>query len=107
MDPKAIIKDIRKKLLVDVELPPDLQEGVNELKEQLNNALDHLSRDLYSTDAHFLLELLQNADDNSYAHGLVPTVKFIVNDMHVVLENNESGFTEPNVRSLCKVGDRT
>lgn len=107
MDPKAIINDIRKKLLVDVELPPDLREGVNELKEQLNNALDHLSRDLYSTDAHFLLELIQNADDNSYAHGLVPTVKFIVNDRHVVLENNESGFTEPNVRSLCKVGEST
>lgn len=33
-----------------------------------------LAADIYASRAHFVLELLQNADDNEYAPGAVPRV---------------------------------
>jgi len=35
-------------------------------KERLGRSLERLPKDLYSKDSHFVLELIQNADDNDY-----------------------------------------
>ena len=42
----------------------------------LNNALRTLSQDLYSKETHFVLELVQNADDNDYPEGSEPALVF-------------------------------
>jgi len=49
-----------------------VKEGALNLQTQLNNALKLLSDDLYSKKSHFVLELVQNADDNEYASGVTP-----------------------------------
>ena len=45
-------------------LTPD--KASNSLVENLDNALFKLSEDIYSSNSHFILELIQNADDNVY-----------------------------------------
>lgn len=68
-----------------------------------------LSAELYTKTTHFVLEFIQNADDNSYASGVTPTLKLKL-DPHtriIQIEGNEQGFTECNVRAICSVGKST
>ena len=57
--------------------------------ERIGRALQRLSQELYSKDTHFVLELVQNADDNSYASGVLPALEFILQDTGVTVLNNE------------------
>lgn len=80
------------------------------LKKQharLGRALHCLSQELYSQDSHFLLELVQNADDNLYLENVEPTLTFILQDSGIVILNNERGFSAENIRALCDVGNST
>ncbi|WOL09515.1 hypothetical protein Cni_G18268 [Canna indica] len=80
------------------------------LKKQharLGRALHCLSQELYSQDSHLLLELVQNADDNAYSHGVEPTLLFILQDSGIVVLNNEVGFSADNIRALCDIGNST
>lgn len=51
---------------VNVELSEDGRRLMNKQQERLGRSLERLSSDLYSKDTHFVLELIQNADDNDY-----------------------------------------
>ncbi|KAJ1690756.1 hypothetical protein LUZ63_014911 [Rhynchospora breviuscula] len=80
------------------------------LKKQharLGRALQCLSNELYSQDSHFLLELVQNADDNVYSAEVEPTLVFILHSNGIVVLNNERGFSDKNIRALCDVGSST
>ncbi|KNA20999.1 hypothetical protein SOVF_047330 isoform B [Spinacia oleracea] len=80
------------------------------LKKQharLGRALHCLSEELYSQDSHFLLELVQNADDNVYPANVEPTLSFVLQDTGITVLNNEGGFTAKNIRALCDVGNST
>ncbi|KAJ1570005.1 hypothetical protein HK096_006342, partial [Nowakowskiella sp. JEL0078] len=70
-------------------------------------ALQRLSEELYSQDSHFALELLQNADDNKYKSGQIPTIEFVISNATIIVRNNEKGFSEKNIRALCDVGKST
>ena len=83
-------------------------------KGRLDRSLQRLSEELYSKDTHFVLELVQNADDNSYldptpspASSFVPSLKFTLSKHCIIVLNNESGFTEKNIRAICDVGRST
>ncbi|CAN6722643.1 unnamed protein product [Malus baccata var. baccata] len=80
------------------------------LKKQharLGRALHCLSQELYSRDSHFLLELVQNADDNTYPTNVEPTLTFILQESGIIVLNNEQGFSSQNIRALCDVGSST
>ncbi|KAM7485828.1 hypothetical protein LguiA_001837 [Lonicera macranthoides] len=80
------------------------------LKKQharLGRALHCLSHELYSQDSHFLLELIQNADDNVYPGNVEPTLTFILMEGGIIVLNNEQGFSAENLRALCDVGNST
>ncbi|KAG6731183.1 hypothetical protein I3842_01G116900 [Carya illinoinensis] len=80
------------------------------LKKQharLGRALHCLSHELYSQDSHFLLELVQNADDNIYPEDVEPTLTFILRESGIIVLNNELGFSAQNIRALCDVGNST
>ncbi|KAH9620786.1 hypothetical protein KSS87_018166 [Heliosperma pusillum] len=86
----------------------DVENGM--LKKQharLGRALHCLSQELYSLDSHFLLELVQNADDNAYLDNVEPTLCFILQDTSIIILNNERGFTAKNIRALCDIGNST
>ncbi|MGH8613667.1 MAG: sacsin N-terminal ATP-binding-like domain-containing protein [Gammaproteobacteria bacterium] len=106
--PEEIIQRIRRKeFLIDVEMSPEVEEGARNMRVNLNNALKTLSEDLYTKDTHFVLELVQNADDNEYAHGVEPEISFQLSPACLVVQNNEVGFNESNVVALCRVGQTT
>ncbi|XP_071735691.1 protein NO VEIN-like [Rutidosis leptorrhynchoides] len=103
-----IIESIRRE---EFGLDPNISaKEDNILKKQharLGRALHCLSQELYSQDSHFLLELVQNADDNEYPCDVEPTLTFILQDAGVVVLNNEHGFTSENIKALCDVGNST
>ncbi|KAE9371829.1 hypothetical protein N431DRAFT_559247 [Stipitochalara longipes BDJ] len=73
----------------------------------LENALTTLSEQLYQSSTHFLLELIQNADDNLYASNMQPSVHFTYSNGSLRVDCNEVGFSPRNVEALCRVGQST
>lgn len=65
-----------------------------------------LSEQLYQKSTHFLLELIQNADDNTYEDG-EPTLKISCRRQTLRLDCNELGFGKKNVEAICKIGRST
>lgn len=80
----------------------DLQARQN---ARLARALRRLAGELYGSDVHWQLELLQNADDNTYDDDLEPTAEFLLRDGEVVFRCNEAGFREADIRSICDIGN--
>lgn len=56
---------------------------------------------------HFLLELIQNADDNRFISS-APTLSFHVNvsrtSRQLLVDCNEARFTKENVKAICSIG---
>lgn len=103
-----LIESIRRNdYMIGLEMSSQVRAAADGLREQLGNALQLLAADLYASETHFLLELIQNADDNNYPQGGVPTVRIELATDQLVFFNNELGFTERNVRALCGVGRST
>jgi hypothetical protein len=50
------------------------------------------------------MEVIQNADDNQYLESSTPTLCINVTPQLVKIECNETGFTEANVKALCRTG---
>ncbi len=88
----------------------------NALERDLRAALKNLAEELNAKETHFILELLQNAEDNTYPAGVEPELSISVEvndptetggDGCLYLLNNEVGFTHEQVWSLCSVGQST
>jgi hypothetical protein len=65
-----------------------------------------LSNQLYEKSTHFLLELIQNADDNTYDHPN-PTLSFSYKPGGLRIDCNEIGFRAENVEALCAISKST
>ncbi|XP_022722630.1 uncharacterized protein LOC111279838 isoform X2 [Durio zibethinus] len=107
-DASLVIESIRRD---EFGLDPNLSDVESSmLKKQharLGRALHCLSQELYSQDSHFLLELVQNADDNVYSDNVEPTLTFLLQESGIIVLNNEQGFSAQNIRALCDVGSST
>ncbi|KAK2885132.1 uncharacterized protein wu:fj29h11 isoform X1 [Channa argus] len=107
---RAIIEDIRKSEFgIGVELTAEGQKLMQVHQDRLGRSLERLSTELYSKDTHFVLELIQNADDNSYPleTDVVPALAFVVEKDCITVLNNETGFQEKNIKAICDVGCST
>ena len=66
---------------------------------------------LYSKDTRFIYELIQNAEDNSYATATganeKPFLIFRVYADKIIIDSNEDGFNESNVKAICSTGEST
>ncbi|KAM1091548.1 hypothetical protein ACFX13_019312 [Malus domestica] len=65
---------------------------------------------------HFLIKLMQNAEDNEYEEGVEPTLEFVMTKKDItgsgapatlLVFNNEVGFSRKNMVSICSVGRST
>ncbi len=101
------IKKIREGFGVDSTLDAAGQSIVNNLQGMIARSLEKLSNDLYSEQGHFVLELVQNADDNQYASDRLPTLRFVVSPDRILVCNNEKGFQPNNIEAICNVGKST
>ncbi|XP_042388023.1 uncharacterized protein LOC121980124 [Zingiber officinale] len=92
------------------------RDDKNPLAEDIHQAVLYLSEELYSKDVHFLMELVQNAEDNKYAEGVTPSLEFLITSKDItktgakttlLLFNNEIGFSTSNIDSICRIGKST
>ncbi|XP_038879398.1 uncharacterized protein LOC120071283 [Benincasa hispida] len=107
--PKQHIEDIRRSKF-------SIGGPANPLTEDLHQAVRNLSAELYTKDVHFLMELIQNAEDNEYSTSVKPSLEFILTSRDVtasgaattlLIFNNEIGFSSKNIDSICSVGRST
>ncbi|KAG6672482.1 hypothetical protein I3842_16G059200 [Carya illinoinensis] len=109
MKAREHIEEIRrKKFSIGGELNP--------LTEDLHQAVKNLSAELYAKDVHFLMELIQNAEDNEYMEEVDPSLEFLITSEDItgtgapatlLIFNNEKGFSSKNIDSICSVGRST
>ncbi len=71
---------------------------------ELNRALKRLSEDLYKKKTHFVMELIQNAEDNTYNPDVQPYLRFLIKPDTLIVSNNEVGFSLEDVENICSVG---
>lgn len=93
----------------------DSTQMYNPLAGDLQKSVQLLSKELYEKDIHFILELIQNAEDNEYQE--LPDLKFLLldhdptdtanSDGCLCIFNNEIGFNEENIKAICAVGNST
>ncbi|KAG9951782.1 hypothetical protein KCU85_g2688, partial [Aureobasidium melanogenum] len=63
---------------------------------------------LYTERCHFLFELIQNADDNTYADDVQPEVALAYrSDGLFLFACNEVGMTKANVNAICNINQST
>ena len=65
-----------------------------------------LAKELYDSSTHFVLELLQNADDNKY-HNTEPTLRLSYKPGSLRVDCNEVGFSRANVHAICSIREST
>ncbi|XP_028393815.1 uncharacterized protein LOC114518092 [Dendronephthya gigantea] len=106
---QAVVDSIRRdEFGIGIEFPPEHRQMMENQRSREGRGLHRLSSELYSKDTHFVLELVQNADDNRYNDSLTsPSIAFFVNVDRIEVFNNEVGFEERNIRALCDVGKST
>ncbi|MCJ1310202.1 hypothetical protein MMC25_003863 [Agyrium rufum] len=90
---------------------PSVLRALANVRRKLGAATKTLATNLYSTDTRFVYELIQNAEDNEYTEALKageePYLGFSIYPDRIVLESNEDGFAEANVRAICSTGEST
>lgn len=82
-------------------------EASRSMQAVLQRAINRLAGELYAGNVHFVLELIQNADDNAYAADATPTLRMIATPSVLRFENNEVGFSERDCLALCSIGAST
>jgi hypothetical protein len=104
--PQKTIEDIRRfEFGIGASLEGDGEIVVGNMVRRYRNLLATIAEDLNSKESHFVLELVQNADDNDYRPGVAPSLSFSLAGNALVVENNERGFTPENVKALCSAGE--
>ncbi|CAE8709567.1 unnamed protein product, partial [Polarella glacialis] len=94
------------------------QRGLDLDYSSVGAAVERLAVDLYASRGHFLLELLQNADDNrhlvlmSYGAKLEAQISLSLGtsedgSLYFASTNNESGMTSKDVEALCDINRST
>ncbi|KAH9588504.1 Cbl proto-oncoprotein, E3 ubiquitin protein ligase-like 1, variant 2 [Schistosoma haematobium] len=124
-DRHQFIEEIRRREFgVGVELSEEATDLIQRVEGKLSRSLVQLSEELYGLPGHFLLELIQNADDNTYGINDVPTLQLQLSTISTInnecnsntndqkfsllVMNNESvGFTEHDMSALCDIGQST
>ncbi|KAF4628320.1 hypothetical protein G7Y89_g9830 [Cudoniella acicularis] len=91
--------------------PPGVLRALENVRRKLGAAAKTLATNLYSKDTRFVYELIQNAEDNKYtqakADNMNPYLGFELYPDKIVVESNEDGFREEDVRAICSTGEST
>lgn len=107
---------LRWKGRTDMYRADEAQRIVNEVAQDrrakmhdiLQRTLKIIATEMYGHDVHFVLELIQNAEDNEYDNRAgAPFIRFRLESDRIIVENNERGFDRSNLESLCDVGQST
>ncbi|GKU30449.1 sacsin N-terminal ATP-binding-like domain-containing protein [Clostridium folliculivorans] len=110
------LEEVMDNLMEAVKTLPPGKEALNKLKilrgnyeikvSGYRNSLKILSDTTYKDRKHFLLELIQNADDATYTC-VKPELTFIMHSNALELKYNEKGFSVDDVIAITDTGSST
>ncbi|KAE9369948.1 hypothetical protein N431DRAFT_381328 [Stipitochalara longipes BDJ] len=92
------------KSLVSQDARREVEEALLAKDIKIGSSVLTLAKNLYTSQARFVFELLQNADDNEYTRGQDPYVVFRICPDRIVIDCNEDGFTRQNLTAICDIG---
>lgn len=98
---QLIIKEIKDEWLGDAN--EGNRKSINKLHKLATETTTELSTQLYTHDFHFLMELIQNADDNNYKDTVIPTLEIILQSNRLIIICNEIGFRREDIDAICNV----
>ncbi|KKK68416.1 hypothetical protein LCGC14_2944290, partial [marine sediment metagenome] len=101
---RDLINEIRTEYNDDIENAK--KKKITSLVANHNDIIDFLKGELYTEEYHFILELLQNAEDNSYDTNK-PRITFTIEPEKIIVQNNEVGFEKENIVAICAVGPKS
>ncbi|KAI7390187.1 hypothetical protein KC336_g17010 [Hortaea werneckii] len=105
MDDVNEAKELIEKIRRDRRVDEGGEEDAN--AADLSNAL-RMQVPSHVAPVHFILELIQNSDDNKYASDVIPKLQIIYReDGFLFIGSNEVGFTAANVRAICRIACST
>ncbi|KAH1752035.1 hypothetical protein LV164_008598 [Aspergillus fumigatus] len=88
-----------------------IEQSLRAKDEKIGHSIKTLAKNLYNSNARFVFELLQNADDNRFTlarkHKELPFISFKVYPDRIVVECNEDGFSIEDLSAICSVGEST
>ncbi|GAX80804.1 hypothetical protein CEUSTIGMA_g8240.t1 [Chlamydomonas eustigma] len=73
---EEVLLNIRQKYMIDEK--GVFQTGADHMIQTIGAASETVSQNLYTKDVHFVMELVQNADDSSYPLEVVPSLEFLL-----------------------------
>jgi hypothetical protein len=104
--PREVIEHIRRyEFGIGASLDAEGRVVVANMQRRYQSLLETVAEDLNSKESHFILELVQNADDNKYSDGVDASLSFSAESSRLVIVNNEAGFLPENVAALCSAGE--
>lgn len=104
--PREVIEHIRRyEFGIGALLDAEGRVVVANMQRRYQNLLATVAEDLNSKESHFILELVQNADDNAYRDDVDPSLSFWAEESRLIVVNNELGFCPENVAALCSAGE--
>ncbi|KAM0457018.1 hypothetical protein ACHAPV_006996 [Trichoderma viride] len=104
---------LREDMMRDIEkYNPDYRREIDEnwfaMETTAAHSIKTLAKQIYSSGARFVFELLQNAEDNNFSKSTEdPYIAFNVYENRIVVECNEDGFTERDLGAICAVAKST
>eukprot|EP00931_Biecheleriopsis_adriatica_P026471 TRINITY_DN16118_c0_g2_i1.p1 TRINITY_DN16118_c0_g2~~TRINITY_DN16118_c0_g2_i1.p1 ORF type:complete len:2005 (-),score=466.60 TRINITY_DN16118_c0_g2_i1:46-6060(-) len=110
-----LLCSIRQQRGLDVDyssVPPAVAESAAALQRSIGAAVERLAVDLYASRGHFLLELIQNADDNRYREGEAAKLSLSLgraddDSLFFAAVNNELGMSAKDVEAICDINRST
>ncbi|KAJ6783075.1 hypothetical protein PWT90_06075 [Aphanocladium album] len=87
----------------------EIEEYRTTMERSVSHSIKTLARNIYDSNARFIFELLQNADDNKFTKAakknLAPGITFKLWPDKIVIDCNEDGFTEKDLEAICSIGE--
>lgn len=101
-DPQAVIWQIREDFGIDNNGQVTRSKPIKMLEKSLRVIAEQLNTD----PSHFVLEAIQNADDNFYS-SVAPLLCITLGESEVLISSNEMGFNRSNVNAICSISEST
>ncbi|KAK7222154.1 hypothetical protein V2G26_010157 [Clonostachys chloroleuca] len=96
---------------LDTERRRRLEQEWAILESVAGHSIQTLAKQIYGSEARFVFELLQNADDNYFEqakkNGDDPYISFEYHPDRIIVECNEDGFGESDLGAICSIGKST
>ncbi|TGO71885.1 hypothetical protein BELL_0517g00020 [Botrytis elliptica] len=87
---------------------PGVLKSFDNIRRKLGASTQILAEQLYQKSTRFVYELIQNAEDNKYTITTQsPHLSFTLQSDRIIIDSNEDGFTQKDIKAICSIGEST